>query len=89
MDSLGPSVDIDQKYEIWKYGHRGGNRYGLRIKLPTCHYPHLSCVRIHQWAVHRRAGLWGNGVRWDGLLTGGWGWTQTQQGEYRRIRPQK
>jgi hypothetical protein len=38
-DSLGPPVDVDTKAlktktkEVWKYGHRGGNRYGLRITL--------------------------------------------------------
>ena len=38
-DSLGRPVDIDTKVlktktkEIWKYDHRGGNRYGLRITL--------------------------------------------------------
>jgi len=39
LDSLGQPVDIDQKLlktktkEIWKYNHRGSNRYGLRITL--------------------------------------------------------
>tara|TARA_Y100000782_G_scaffold36115_1_gene40417 strand:+ start:43681 stop:43917 length:237 start_codon:yes stop_codon:yes gene_type:complete len=39
MDSLGKPQDIDQKVlktkkkEIWKYNHRGSNRYGLRITL--------------------------------------------------------
>lgn len=39
MDSLGRPHDIDQKLlatkkkEVWKYNHRGGNRYGLRITL--------------------------------------------------------
>lgn len=39
LDSLGSPEAIDQKVlktkkkEIWKYNHRGGNRYGLRITL--------------------------------------------------------
>ncbi|PTQ04150.1 DUF2845 domain-containing protein [Vibrio sp. ZF 223] len=39
MDSLGRPHDIDQKLlktkkkEVWKYNHRGGNRYGIRITL--------------------------------------------------------
>ena len=39
LDSLGKPSDIDEKVlktkkkEIWKYQHRGGNRYGLRITL--------------------------------------------------------
>lgn len=39
LDSLGEPVDIDEKVlktkkkEIWKYTHKGGNRYGLRITL--------------------------------------------------------
>jgi hypothetical protein len=39
LDSLGKPADIDvkilktKKKEIWKYNHRGGNRYGLRITL--------------------------------------------------------
>lgn len=39
LDSLGQPVDIDQKLlktktkEVWKYQHRGANRYGLRITL--------------------------------------------------------
>jgi len=38
-DSLGQPEDVDQKVlktksrEIWKYGHKGGNRYGLRITV--------------------------------------------------------
>lgn len=38
-ESLGEPVDIDQKVmktkrrEVWKYHHRGGNRYGLRITV--------------------------------------------------------
>lgn len=38
-ESLGAPVDIDQKVmktrrrEVWKYHHRGGNRYGLRITV--------------------------------------------------------
>lgn len=38
-DSLGQPVDIDRivmktkTKEVWKYRHRGGNRYGLRITL--------------------------------------------------------
>lgn len=38
-DSLGSPVSIDKKLlktksrEIWKYNHRGANRYGLRITL--------------------------------------------------------
>ncbi len=38
-DSLGAPTDIDQKVlktkskAIWKYHHRGGNRYGLRITV--------------------------------------------------------
>jgi hypothetical protein len=36
-DALGPPVDVDQKLlktktkEVWKYDHRGGNRFGLRV----------------------------------------------------------
>ncbi len=39
VDSLGGPVDTDykvlktKKKEIWKYHHRGGNRYGLRVTL--------------------------------------------------------
>jgi len=39
LDSLGQPIDIDQKLlktktkEVWKYYHRGANRYGLRITL--------------------------------------------------------
>jgi hypothetical protein len=39
IDSLGRPADTDQKVlktkskEIWKYAHRGGNRYGLRITV--------------------------------------------------------
>jgi hypothetical protein len=39
LDSLGQPIDIDQKLlktktkEVWKYHHRGANRYGLRITL--------------------------------------------------------
>lgn len=38
-DSLGNPADIDQKVlktkkeEIWKYAHKGGNRYGMRITV--------------------------------------------------------
>ena len=38
-DSLGPPHDIDERVmktrtrETWKYGHRGGNRYVLRVVL--------------------------------------------------------
>lgn len=38
-DSLGQPEDIDQKVlktkkkEVWKYGHKGGNRYKYRITL--------------------------------------------------------
>lgn len=38
-DSLGEPVDTDEKVlktktkVIWKYHHRGGNRYGLRITV--------------------------------------------------------
>lgn len=38
-ESLGHPEDIDQKVlktkkkEVWKYGHRGGNRYAYRITL--------------------------------------------------------
>lgn len=39
LDSLGSPEDVDEKVlktkkkEVWKYNHRGGNRYGLRITL--------------------------------------------------------
>lgn len=39
VDSLGHPADVDEKVlktkrkEIWKYAHRGGNRYGLRITV--------------------------------------------------------
>ncbi len=39
IDSLGNPVDIDEKVlktkrkAIWKYFHRGGNRFGLRITV--------------------------------------------------------
>src|SRR5688500_10490002 len=39
LDSVGRPHDVDQKVvktkkkEIWKYGHKGGNRYLWRIKL--------------------------------------------------------
>ena len=39
IDSFGKPQDIDQKVlktkkkEIWKYQHKGGNRYGLRVIL--------------------------------------------------------
>lgn len=38
-DSIGAPMDTDEKVlktkrrEVWKYHHRGGNRYGLRITL--------------------------------------------------------
>jgi hypothetical protein len=38
-DSFGAPVDIDEKVlktkrkQIWKYAHRGGNRYGLRFTV--------------------------------------------------------
>jgi hypothetical protein len=38
-DSMGSPVDVDQKVlktktkEVWKYGHRGGNRYAVKIML--------------------------------------------------------
>jgi hypothetical protein len=38
-DSLGQPIDIDQKMlktktrNVWKYHHRGGNRFGLRITV--------------------------------------------------------
>lgn len=38
-DSLGSPVDVDEKVlktktkHVWKYVHRGGNRFGLRITL--------------------------------------------------------
>lgn len=38
-DSLGPPVDVDHKLlktkskDIWKYHHRGANRYALRITI--------------------------------------------------------
>ncbi len=39
LDSLGAPEDVDQKVlktkkkEVWKYGHKGGNRYKYRITL--------------------------------------------------------
>jgi hypothetical protein len=39
IDSIGKPADIDvkvlktKKKEVWKYNHKGGNRYGLRITL--------------------------------------------------------
>jgi hypothetical protein len=39
VDSIGSPHDIDQKVlktkkkEIWKYAHKGGNRYGMRITV--------------------------------------------------------
>ena len=39
LDSLGRPYDVDEKVmktrkrEVWKYQHRGHNRYGLRITL--------------------------------------------------------
>lgn len=39
LDSVGQPHDVDQKVlktkkkEIWKYGHKGGNRYMWRITL--------------------------------------------------------
>jgi len=39
LDSLGKPQDIDEKFlmtkkkEIWKYNHKSGNRFGLRITL--------------------------------------------------------
>ena len=39
IDSIGNPVDVDKKMlktkkkEVWKYNHRGANRYGLRITL--------------------------------------------------------
>lgn len=39
QDSLGPPVDVDHKLlktkskDIWKYHHRGANRYALRITI--------------------------------------------------------
>lgn len=39
LDSIGRPADTDEKVlktkkkEIWKYYHRGGNRYGLRITI--------------------------------------------------------
>jgi hypothetical protein len=37
VDALGHPADIDEKVlktkrkTVWKYGHKGGNRYGLRV----------------------------------------------------------
>jgi hypothetical protein len=39
LDALGSPASIDKKLlktktrEVWKYNHRGANRYGLRITL--------------------------------------------------------
>jgi hypothetical protein len=39
IDSLGRPADIDHKLlktkskEVWKYGHRGANRYAVRVTL--------------------------------------------------------
>lgn len=39
LDSLGNPEDVDEKVlktkkkEVWKYNHRGGNRYALRVTL--------------------------------------------------------
>jgi len=39
LDSLGRPADVNQKVlktkkkEVWKYGHKGGNRYSTRIIL--------------------------------------------------------
>lgn len=39
IDSIGDPIEVDNKVlktkkkEIWKYGHKGGNRFDLRITL--------------------------------------------------------
>ncbi|AOY94143.1 hypothetical protein BKK79_10910 [Cupriavidus sp. USMAA2-4] len=39
IDSIGRPLSIDQKLlktktrEVWKYNHRGANRYGLRVTV--------------------------------------------------------